>query len=256
MNQVETMLPRDMRKAPMSAEANKLFPPTRWSLITQTKKPEAANKALEELCQIYWKPVYDYVRLLGKDHHSAEDLTQSFFDVFLRRGDFAKADGNIGKLRTFLTVAVKRYVITSDRKAGRLKRGGKVAHLPIDTSDADERFLSELQTNETPETIFARRWATAVIAEVMRSLRAAYEAKGNAELFVAMLPFLHGENETEMQKDVAATFNMKPGAFQMRLVRMRQRHQKLLKATVADTLTDPSEVDAELRFLLNAVRRN
>ena len=239
----------------MSVEASRLFPQTRWSLIVQTREPEAASKALAELCQIYWKPVYDYIRLLGKDHHSAEDLTQSFFEAFLRRGDFAKADGNIGRLRTFLTVAVKRYVISSDRKAGRLKRGGQATHIPIDTSDADERFRSELQTDETPETIFARRWATAVIAEVMRRLEAVYEAKGNAELLEAMLPFLHSERDTEMQKDVAASFGLKPGAFQMRLVRMRQRREELLKATVADTLTDLSELDDELRFLLNSVRR-
>ncbi len=61
--------------------------------------------------------------------------------------------------------------------------------------------------------------------------------------------------ETEMQKDVAASFGLKPGAFQMRLVRMRQKYQDLLKATVADTLTDPEDLDAELRFLQNAVRR-
>ena len=36
---------------------------------------------------------------------------------------------------------------------------------------------------------------------------------------------------------------------------MRQRREELLKATVADTLTDLSELDDELRFLLNAVRR-
>lgn len=255
MNHIETMLPRDMRKAPMSADASKLFPTTRWSLIVQTREPEAASKALAELCQIYWKPVYGYVRLLGKDHHSAEDLTQSFFQSFLRRGDFAKADAKIGSLRKFLTVAVKRYVITSDRRAHRLKRGGNATHVPLDTTDADEFYRSELQTNETPETIFARKWATAVIAEVMRNLKAAYAAKRKAELLTAMLPFLHGENETEMQKDVAASFGLKPGAFQMRLVRMRQKYQDLLKATVADTLTDPEDLDAELRFLQNAVRR-
>ena len=252
MKRIENIVSHDMRKTTMSEDAKKLFPATRWSLVTQTREPEAAGRALAELCEIYWYPVYAYVRLLGKEHHDAQDLTQSFFATFLSRGDFAKADASIGKLRTFLSFAVKRYVIWSDRKDNRLKRGGQIAKVSLDVDEFQRRFESELRTTETPETHFERRWATSVLDETLRKLKAEHEAKGKAELFAAMLPYLSLNAGTGNQSEIAESLGLSVGAFRMSLTRMRQRYHELLKATVADTLTDRAEVDAELAHLLNA----
>ncbi len=250
MNLIEMVATGDMRKAPMSEDAKKLFPATRWSLVTQTREPEAAGKALAELCEIYWYPVYAYVRLLGKEHHDAQDLTQSFFATFLSRGDFAKADASIGKLRTFLSFAVKRYVIWSDRKDNRLKRGGKVAKVSLDLDEFQRRFESELHTTDTPETHFERRWARSVLDETLRRLKAEHKAKGKSDLLAAMLPYLSLNAGTGNQGEIAESLGLRVGAFRMSLTRMRQRYHELLKATVADTLTDRADVDAELAHLL------
>ena len=132
----------------------KLFPGTRWSLVAQSREPEAANRALSELCNIYWFPVYAYIRSLDQRHHDAQDLAQAFFASLLDREDFAKADPQRGRLRTFLCVAVKRFVISAYREKNRLKRGGGVFLVSIDVDEADEQYNIEPREEETPETYF------------------------------------------------------------------------------------------------------
>ena len=83
-------------------EDNKLFPPTRWSPVAQSREPEAAGKALAELCTIYWYPVYAYIRSMGKNHHDGQDLTQAFFLSLLEREDFAKAESVSDGVRELL----------------------------------------------------------------------------------------------------------------------------------------------------------
>src|SRR5262249_56023661 len=60
-----------------------VFPSTHWSVVlaagrTQAE-PELARAALAELCQLYWAPLYGFVRSRGHTVHDAPDLPQSFF---------------------------------------------------------------------------------------------------------------------------------------------------------------------------------
>jgi len=59
------------------------FASTRWTIVRQAAdsqtSPEHALNALSELCQIYWRPVYLFLRREGVTQHNAQDLTQSFF---------------------------------------------------------------------------------------------------------------------------------------------------------------------------------
>ena len=172
-------------KATMTADdpnEGKLFPGTRWSLVAQSREPEAANRALSELCRIYWYPVYAYIRSMGKNHHDAQDLAQGVFASLLNRDDFAKADAERGRLRTYLCVAVKRFVISSDRKGGRLKRGGQMNEISLDADEADGFYRLEPCEEETPETYFDRRWATKVIETAIKRLKDEYAAKGQRGL--------------------------------------------------------------------------
>ena len=69
------------------------FPETPWTVLVNARADNTiGSNALAELCRLYWYPVYAYIRRRGRTAHDAEDLTQSFFENFLRRGDFASAD--------------------------------------------------------------------------------------------------------------------------------------------------------------------
>lgn len=75
-----------------SLTRNQPFPTTRWTLIAKAAgvEPDHREKALEELCQTYWSPIYAFIRSKGADVSRAEDLTQGFFADFPARDDFSK----------------------------------------------------------------------------------------------------------------------------------------------------------------------
>ena len=76
------------------------FPATRWTLLLDLRSGDgrSAQRALEELCRLYWYPVYAFIRRQGAGAEDAEDLTQGFFARLLARGDLLTAEEAKGKL--------------------------------------------------------------------------------------------------------------------------------------------------------------
>src|SRR5687768_1410991 len=106
----------------MSAPA---FATTRWSLVLAVSggaDRTSARRALAELCQLYWFPLYAFARRQGLPPADAEDVTQEFFVAVLERNLFARADANRGKLRTFLLSAFQNDLSDARKAASRLKR--------------------------------------------------------------------------------------------------------------------------------------
>lgn len=72
-----------------------LFNTTPWSLLFSSLHgacPTAAQTALGELCETYWRPIYLFIRQSGFDLYDAQDLTQSFMAYLIEREVFVKAD--------------------------------------------------------------------------------------------------------------------------------------------------------------------
>ncbi len=234
----------------MNEENARLFPETRWSLVSQWQhQPEVASRALGELCQTYWYPVYAYIRTLGRNHHDAQDLTQAFFAALIEREDLRKANRERGKLRTFLCMAAKRFVINEHRRDQGFRRGGQAQIISLDGEEADHRFHREPATSETPESLFEKRWAHTVIDEAIGRLTNYYELKGKKELLLAMLPYLSPHAREQAQDHVAKELGMKVNTFRMNITRMRQRYQERLRAIVADTVSSQEELEEELNYL-------
>ncbi len=91
------------------------FATTHWSLVVAAKSDEVsqtcARKALEELCKVYWYPLYTFVRNRGYSSSDAQDLTQSFFAQIIETGGFASADPERGRFRSYLLGAMKHFLI-------------------------------------------------------------------------------------------------------------------------------------------------
>ena len=66
------------------------FASTRWTVVRQAADSQTASQhalsALSELCQIYWRPVYVFLRRQGIPQHDAQDLTQGFFADLIETG--------------------------------------------------------------------------------------------------------------------------------------------------------------------------
>jgi DNA-directed RNA polymerase specialized sigma24 family protein len=99
---------------------------TRWTVVLSAGDPASphAATALEALCRAYWYPLYAFARRRGHSPPDAQDLTQEFFAQLLEHNWVARADRHKGRFRSFLLMAMKRFLANEWDKARTLKRGG------------------------------------------------------------------------------------------------------------------------------------
>jgi RNA polymerase sigma-70 factor (ECF subfamily) len=124
-----------------STNAPRLFPATHWSVLLAARSGDEANsmRALETLCQAYWYPLYAYLRKQGHSPHDAQDLTQGFFARLLEKHYLDAADRDKGRFRSFLLMALKRFLAKEWERDHAQKRGGGQATLSLNTELAERR---------------------------------------------------------------------------------------------------------------------
>ena len=232
------------------------FDETRWSLVQaagETVNPKAQD-ALGELCQIYWPPVYAYIRCRGQDPETAKDLTQGFFTLLLEKNYIKAARKERGKFRSFLLTCVKRYMVNEWEREQALKRGGGVSIVSLDL-DAAETFKYQLTpaSPQTPEQIYDKLWAFTFLQQVLSQLEKEMRRPKDRERFRVLKPFLTGEDDEVSYKDVGAQLGMTEGAVKVAIHRLRSKFAVLLRSEVGHTVTSPSRVEEEIRFLLQLV---
>lgn len=229
------------------------FGETRWSVILSAmdkQRPAEATDALQRLCQVYWPPLYAYVRRSGESPHDAQDLTQEFFARFLDKDYLAAVDRAKGRFRSFLLAALKHFLSNERDKHRAQKRGGGCAFVPIDFHNAESHCGFEPADNLTPEVIFQRRWAAALLEQALARLRGEYADAGKESLFEQLKVTLTEGKGTTAYAHLAARLGMSEAAVKMAAHRLRQRYREAIRAEIAATVADPSEVEDELREVL------
>jgi RNA polymerase sigma-70 factor (ECF subfamily) len=231
-----------------------MFATTRWSLIVAARGGDSppARQALAELCRVYWYPLYAYIRRRGHGHDAAQDLTQDFFARLLEKNDLAAVDPARGRFRSFLLAACQHFLANRHDHDHALKRGGGRVILPIDFGDAERRYGNEPAHEQTPERLFERRWALALLDQVLNRLRGEYEAGGKGEVFARLKGHLTG-GATASHAEAASALGISEGAFKVAVHRLRKRYRDLLREEIAQTLDDPAQTGDEIRALFVAL---
>jgi RNA polymerase sigma-70 factor (ECF subfamily) len=212
-----------------------------------------ARQSLAELCQVYWYPIYAYLRRRHHSPHEAEDLTQGFFTDLLGR-DFLKGlDSSKGKFRSFLLAALKHFLSNRRDWDRRLKRGGKIPHLSLDFRDAEDCYLREPAHEATAERLFERRWALTLLARVLDRLESEVDRESKGPLFERLKPTLMGESDAATYAQIGAELGMTEGAVRVTAHRLRKRYRGLLQEEIARTLADPGEYPEEVQTLFLAL---
>jgi RNA polymerase sigma-70 factor (ECF subfamily) len=238
-----------------SAKGCGLFTTTHWSVVlaaghgTDTR----AAEALQALCRSYWYPLYLYVRRRGYGPEDAQDLTQEFFARFLEKGSFSLADPSRGRFRTFLLKSLQHFLADDWKRAHRAKRGGGTVELPLDGVVAEARYAAELTDTMTPERAYEQRWALTLLEQVLGRMREDYARVGKARLFEALQDFLWGPDGSVSYAALAQDLATTEGALRLAVHRLREQYRDRLRAEVAQTVSNPSEVDAELRYLIGVI---
>ncbi len=231
------------------------FRTTRWSVVHAAAGPNSgvAREALATLCEAYWYPVYAFVRRSGHDAEEARDLTQGFFARLLEKRDIGSADPLHGRFRGYLLGSVKHFLANEKARQRALKRGGGRAPLSIDYQDADRQYSLEPADPETPETLFLRNWALALVRRATDRLGEEYGTQGKRIVFERLRPMLTGETDVASRKQIAESLGMTENALNVAVHRLRRRFRHRLKDEVAETLADPGETEDELHALLAMV---
>ena len=226
------------------------FATTRWSVIVAAGGPSGtqARDALETLCRTYWYPLYVYARRRGQSRHDAEDLVQGFFAVLLERGSVASADPQRGRFRTFLLTAFQRCAADEHDRRNAQKRGGGEKPLSLDFDEGESRFASEPSHQLTPEREYERRFALALLARALD--RVAAERPEDADLLV----FLGGSGDAKPYAEIAAARGASEGAVKVAVHRLRARYRECLREEIRETVAADTDVDDEIRHLLEVVR--
>jgi DNA-directed RNA polymerase specialized sigma24 family protein len=168
------------------------FRTTRWSIVLIAAQSQASGskEALGDPCNLYWYPLYEFVRQRGHSPEYARDLTQGFFLHLIEYRALTRGDRRKGKFRSFLLATLQKYLSNEARWAYRLKRGGQAEFSCLDLQSAEDRFGLEPIENLTPEKVFDARWAMALLAEAMDRLSREYAAQGKTARFEALKAFL------------------------------------------------------------------
>jgi RNA polymerase sigma factor (sigma-70 family) len=231
------------------------FVTTHWSVVLAAGRGDStrASAALEKLCRNYWYPLYAFVRRLGHGAHDAEDLVQSFFAICLEKNYLGTADQTKGRFRSFLLIALKRFLANEWDKARTLKRGGKQTSISLDSLAAEQRYALEPVDHLSADKLFERRWALTLLDQVVARLRDEQAASGKLEQFEQLKECITAAGRGTPYADSATRLGMSEGAVKVAVHRLRQRYRELLEEEIANTVASPEEIEEERRHLLAAL---
>jgi len=235
------------------------FHTTHWTEIFDagSEDENMRQAALTELLKRYWKPVYCYLRRKGYDRESAKDLTQGFFhEILLGRSLIQHADRSKGRFRTFILMALDRYVTSALRTETRKRRMPEGGLVSLDDVD----WLAIPDRDGTPTQVFDYAWASTLLDVVVAEVAEKCRGKGNAthwELFQARVlrPIL-GNAESPSLADLCEKHGIprKTKASNM-IFAVKRRFRTVLRRTVRQFVDSDSEVDEEIHYLMRVLSR-
>jgi len=235
------------------------FAATRWTVVLAAAggmKGEAGSRsrrAMEELAQIYWFPLYAYIRRRGHDSAAAEDLTQEFFLRLIENNLVVAADRAQGRFRAFLLTSLKNFLANERDKAHAQKRGGGARLIALDSLDAEARYAIEPVDQMTPERVFEQRWAKSVLEQVLERLKRKYQNKEQGKLFEVLKATLTAKADEASNAAMGRELGLTPGAVGVAVHRLRRHYRDLLRDEIAQTVASPELIDEEINYLLKCL---
>ncbi len=159
-----------------------------------------------------------------------------------------------GKFRSFLLAYLKNFLSEQRRKVGAQKRGGGCVFISLNEPAGEDGYLLEPVDDLTPDQVFERRWAQAIMQRGLDRLREEYAARGQTALFELLQDYQPREAGGLSYAQLGAGLGLTEAAVKSGVQRMRQRHRELLREEIAQTVTRPEEIEEELRHFRALLR--
>jgi len=242
--------------SPTDTTREGLFTSTRWTMVVDAGEsqtpPDQALRALSELCRIYWRPIFLFLRRQGSNPDDAQDLTQGFFAHLIESRAYARADPEKGRFRSFLLGALKHFVAHARAHDRRQKRGGGMIFGPLDTAaiaEADARVMVGSQA-WSAERVYEREWAETLLRAALDRLAEECALAGKDELFRQLNSHLSATSEAAVPyEEISRQLGRPITTLRSDVARLRSRYRAILREEVGGTVADASDIDAELRHL-------
>jgi RNA polymerase sigma-70 factor (ECF subfamily) len=242
--------------SPGAGEQQAQFATTHWSVVLAAGRGTgpASREALATLCGTYWYPIYAYGRRRGLDADQAADLTQGFFTRLLEKKTMRGADPARGKFRSYMLGAYKHFLSHEWARAHAKKRGGGRRFVPIDPVEAETRYGLEPAHDLTPEKLYDRQWALAVLETALADLGHQCAGEGKRRHFDRFKEFLSG-GSGPAYREAGAELGLSEGAVRVVVHRLRRRYRQILREHIQRTVDSPEQVDEEIDHLFTAIGR-
>jgi RNA polymerase sigma factor (sigma-70 family) len=232
------------------------FPATRWSVIEGVRSGDTAERrrALETLCQEYWKPVYKYVRLRwSRGAEDAQDITQGFFAEMLERELLNRFDAGKSRLRTYLRLCVDSFLLNEDKAARRQKRGGEVQHLALDFAGAEDELAggcidaAAIASPDSLDEFFEKEWVRSLFTLAVEDLRTLCIAQGRERTFQLFEAYdLDGDDNSSYQQ-LAQQYGITVTAVTNALAWARREFRKMALERLRRTCGSDEEFQRETK---------
>jgi RNA polymerase sigma-70 factor (ECF subfamily) len=213
------------------------------------------RKALEELCESYWFPLYAFLRRRGCDIHQAEDLTQGFFGQLLEKKDLGTADPKCGRFRSFLLVRLKGFLSDQHDRANAQKRGGGKKIVSLSVQTAEGQYALDPEDRLSPEMLFEKSWALTVLERTVDRLESEMAKANKQRLFEHLKVYLTTNKDAAPYEDMAKELDMTAAAVRVAVHRLRRRYRRLLRDEISQTVGDENQIDEEMECLFAALAR-
>jgi len=232
------------------------FQTTRWTLVLRAadRHSTEGQKALAEMLELYWYPLYSYLRRQGHDTHEAEDLLQAFIARILEKDLFQDVVAGRGRFRNFLLVSLRRFAASEHERANAQRRGGQSAIRSFDAQDADRRYTSDPAHEFTAERLFDRAWALELLHQSLSRLSESWQSVDKARVFKTLKAFLLPQHGEGSYKAAAEQLGMTEGAVKTAVHRLRAQFRQILCDQVAATLDRDELLEDEIHRLFAALR--
>lgn len=237
-----------------SGSPPRLFATTHWSVIGKAGNHD--EQSLNTLCETYREPLLIYLRCIGKDHETASDLVQGFFEQLLKHDFLDGVTREKGRFRTFLIASLKHYLSDQYDRQCAAKRGGGVQPASLDVVDeASHPALQVTDPRIGPDRAFDRAWAETVFAHALTRLRQECVMAGRGDLFAAVEPLMHQDEDAPSYREAASQLGMSDGALRLAAKRLRDRLRHLIREEIRQTVADERQWESELRYLVELFSR-
>jgi DNA-directed RNA polymerase specialized sigma24 family protein len=245
---VQSLSEQNLQASPAGAR----FADTLWSQLKLAEQGDSS--AREHFCRRYWYPLYAFLRRKGYSPDSASDLVQAFLAGFLDKNRLSGADAGKGKFRTLLLTSLEHFANDVRDRELAVKRGGRMAFVPLDVFGAEEMFAEEPKDTHDPAQAFEWNWATALFEQAFASLRQKVMKKGDGDFFDFVAPAIRGTEKPDYDA-ITRRWGLTAGTARVTINRLRNSYREQIRAEIAETVSSRAEAEEELAYLYRVVSR-